>query len=174
MFTKKVESKEKANPYTDVNSLKNAITRKTVDPANVYIKYHHGKKDFSYQKWQNIVRDGGTYMLDQYVATTKCDRMKAVQRHAFDLLKALLADEELIKQLAPTPIKTGPQRLAEQMLADKEGRNDVNRKLLLDDDMDPDCFDETDSEETAAHRVVDDDKDPDLVEHSDEDERDDY
>lgn len=123
--------------------------------------------------WQNIVRDAGTYMLDQYVATTKCDKMKDVQRHAFDLLKALLADKELIEQLAPTPIKTGPQRLAEQMLADKEGGNAVNRKLLVDD-MDPFLMDDSDSEETV-HRVVDDDKDPDLVEHSDKsDDEDDY
>jgi hypothetical protein len=165
-FSKAVEKKHEVDPtaggdpYYVLEKLEKAVKRKAVDPANIYIVYKHNDGSNSYMLWQNIVIDGCKHMLDQYVAMTDKHKMEAIQRYAFERLVEQLANKKRIEELLPTPIKTGPQRLAE------EAKNAVD-----EDDMDPDL---QETQEPVVRRVLDDDLDPHQMENDDCDSEDEY
>lgn len=171
LFSKAVEERHKVNPaakgdpYHVLEKLEKAIKRKTVDPANIYITYKHEDGKNSYMLWKNIVIDGCKYMLDRYVAMTDKHKMEPIQRYAFERLVEQLANTKRIEQLAPTPIKTGPQRLAEETRLAEEAKNAVN------EDMDPNL---QETQETVVRPIVDDDVDPDQMEEDNSDSEDDY
>jgi hypothetical protein len=152
-------------PYRVIEKLEKAVNRKEVDPANVYIIYNHADGENSYMLWENIVADGCKYMLDQYVAMTDKHKMEPIKRYAFERLVEQLANKKRIEELAPTPIKTAPQRLAEETRLAEEAKNAYN------EDMDPDL---QETQETVVRPIFDDDLDPDQIEDNNCDSEDDY
>lgn len=161
----RIDPTAKGEPYRVLEKLEKAVNRKLVDPANVYIIYNHADGDNSYMLWENIVADGCKYMLDQYVAMTDKHKMEPIQRYAFERLVEQLANKKRIEELAPPPIKTGPQRLAEETRLAEEAKN------AFDEDMDPDL---QETQETVVRPIFDDDLDPDQIEDGNCDSEDDY
>jgi hypothetical protein len=166
MYTKNIEeSKQEEGEQhppgiSSYAVLMKGIEKGAVDPEGIYVHYKHGGRRKPDQvHWKAFVDDKEQHVLLQFLHATKRERMEnECQMYAYDQLKRLLADPEVV-----VPIKTGPQRLAEQMEAEKM----VDE---IDEDMDHELHD---TQETCLPPVVDDDFDQDLDGNNVEDDSDD-